>query len=853
MKYRDKSIVNLSSLNLSKEHVSLLKKGLKFCPTPKPQNSGELREDMDRLHKRLRQIAFYESPGSDTDLLALPPASLPTLPPDDNLHSLDPFKHRKFKLKAGGKGPPGPQTLEAMIVMNEHEFNTRPMVKPSPRNNLTPSERVALRELSVNDNIVIKPADKGSAVVILDRLDYLKIGYSQLSNKLFYRKLDHNPTEATRVEIQNIVEDMYQNGEIDESVKIYLSDTYCRTSQMYFLPKIHKNLNPPPGRPIVSANGCPTEKISQFVDHFLNPTTFTLPSYVKDTTHFLLKLSNLGRLPLNCLLVTMDVTSLYTNINTDIGINAARRTLERTRRDPNLKPSNATLLKLLELVLCRNNFQFNGQNYLQIQGCAMGTKLAVGYANNAMGSFEDLFVYTWNKQPLLYLRFIDDIFFIWQHGEESLLEFITHLNSGLQSIKFTHEVSHTEVTFLDTKVKIINDQIVTDLFVKPTDSHNYLRYDSAHPQRCKDSIPYSQFLRIRRICSRLEDFDRHVVILSTHFLRKKYPAQLLEEAAFLARSKDRSELLQGNPQDLAQTTDDKVFLITTYHPHDHHLRNLVFKNWEVLGRSSTTDFIHQKRLMCGYRRPKNLRDILVRASLPPKSGDYEEADPDFVTTSETAPSVIEPEPIAGTSKQSSITDFFKPTTRVDHPKSQTNPTKQGGVANTKNVQTAKQNGNPTNKRGFPFCNRRDCRYCPLLNKTGFIHCQFTGLNHSCMKKISCRSSNLVYAITCKRCGKQYVGQTLLRLKDRFISHFRDIETGDPEKSVSRHFSHSSHNGIKDMEISVLEFIKKPPRSQQAITIRHRVEKHWTHLLRCLAPIGLNSENPKEYRSQKLAS
>ena len=416
----------------------------------------------------------------------------------------------------------------------------------------------------------------------MDRLTYLKIGYSQLSNKLFYTKLDLNPTEATRVEIQNVVEDMYQNGEIDESVKLYLSDTHCRTSQMYFLPKIHKNLNPPPGRPIVSANGCPTEKISQFVDHFLNPTTFTLPSYVKDTTHFLLKLSRLGRLSPNCLLATMDVTSLYTNINTDIGIDAVRRTLERTRRDPNLKPSNASLIKLLELVLRRNNFQFNGQNYLQIQGCAMGTKLAVGYANNAMGSFEDQFVYTWHKQPLLYLRFIDDIFIIWEHGEESLLEFITHLNSRLDSIKFTHEVSRTEVTFLDTTVKIVDDHVVTDLFVKPTDSHNYLRYDSAHPQRCKDSIPYSQFLRIRRICSRIVDYDRHTVALSTHFLRKGYPVQLLEEAAFLARSKDRPELLQGTSQVLANTTEDKVFLVTTYHPHDHYLRNLMFKNWEVL-------------------------------------------------------------------------------------------------------------------------------------------------------------------------------------------------------------------------------------------------------------------------------
>ena len=68
--------------------------------------------------------------------------------------------------------------------------------------------------------------------------------------------------------------------------------------------------------------------------------------------------------------------------------------------------------------------------------------------------------------------------------------------------------------------------------------------------------------------------------------------------------------------------------------------------------------------------------------------------------------------------------------------------------------------------------------------------------------------------------------------------------------MSKHFSHPSHNALKDVEISVLEFIKKAPRSPQASVIRNKVEKRWTHLLRCLAPYGLNIENPKEYTTRK---
>ncbi len=97
---------------------------------------------------------------------------------------------------------------------------------------------------------------------------------------------------------------------------------------------------------------------------------------------------------------------------------------------------------------------------------------------------------------------------------------------------------------------------------------------------------------------------------------------------------------------------------------------------------------------------------------------------------------------------------------------------------------------------------------------------------------------------------QYVGQTMLRLKDRFVHHFRDIDISATDKSVGKHFSSATHKGTKDMQISVVEFIKKPPRSVQAITIMLKVERCWTHVLRSLAPIGLNIEHPKEYKSHK---
>ena len=92
---------------------------------------------------------------------------------------------------------------------------------------------------------------------------------------------------------------------------------------------------------------------------------------------------------------------------------------------------------------------------------------------------------------------------------------------------------------------------------------------------------------------------------------------------------------------------------------------------------------------------------------------------------------------------------------------------------------------------------------------------------------------------------QYVGQTLLRIRDRFVQHFQDIDIGNQEKSVGHHFNLPNHHEHKDITINVLEFIKAPPRSPQAIQIHNRVEHNWTHLLQSLVPHGLNMENPKE--------
>ena len=84
-------------------------------------------------------------------------------------------------------------------------------------------------------------------------------------------------------------------------------------------------------------------------------------------------------------------------------------------------------------------------------------------------------------KPYIWLRYINDIFVIWTHGEQKRLEFLEQINWSHNSITFTWEWSQKKVNFLD--IQIINNerQIDTDVYVEPTDKHQYLTYNSCHP------------------------------------------------------------------------------------------------------------------------------------------------------------------------------------------------------------------------------------------------------------------------------------------------------------------------------------------------------------------------------------
>ena len=157
------------------------------------------------------------------------------------------------------------------------------------------------------------------------------------------------------------------------------------------------------------------------------------------------------------------------------------------------------------LVLTCNIFLFNGVYYFQLIGVAMGTRLAPTFACLFMGVLESKFLASWTGlAPRMWRRYIDDIFFLWNEGEEELKLFLSHLNESHPTIKFTatYDFATRAVPFLDTVVSIGADgYIKTNLYIKPGTKCTYLAPTSSHPNFIAKNIPFSLAYRLLRICS----------------------------------------------------------------------------------------------------------------------------------------------------------------------------------------------------------------------------------------------------------------------------------------------------------------------------------------------------------------
>ena len=244
------------------------------------------------------------------------------------------------------------------------------------------------------------------------------------------------------------------------------------------------------------------------------------------------------------LLVTIDVQALYTNIPHTESIQALNRILEEAHTDPMKK---LLICRFDNLVSTKNYFTFNNILSRQIQGTAMGTKMAPSYANIFVKHIEIQLVDTSPKNLKISFRFIDDIIMIWGHGRNEL-ENVIHLANNLHPNIIFFTINNQEIPFLDTVIcRGMSNYIVTKLHDKPTDSKQYLHFNSVLPWKQK-SVPYGLLIRCKRICSEEKYFEKEARIILHKLATRKYPTKLLQEALDKVSKMDRLQCLIQIPK-----------------------------------------------------------------------------------------------------------------------------------------------------------------------------------------------------------------------------------------------------------------------------------------------------------------
>jgi hypothetical protein len=482
--------------------------------------------------------------------------------------------------------------------------------------NLTRAERSAINTLGNDDSIIIKPADKGGAVVVMNRDCYMKEAFRQLYNVKYYVRIDAPLSASTTETLNSIIDEIQLSGFINDKQHDFLHVNVPSTTRaFYLLPKVHKAYNKwpffnmPEGRPIVSDVNSETYNICQYIDYFLKPLACKHASYVKDTYDFIHQIRDKS-IPSDAYIVTGDITSLYTNMHIDLSLQCVREIFDV---NPDPRRPDAAILRLLEVCLRRNDFEFAGQYFLQIMGTAMGKSFAPNLANIYLLKFDEAIRTGFHINPLLFFRFIDDIFFIWPSSLQELLNFQSFLNNVLPDIKVTFNTKCSIVEFLDTLVYKHHEHSATVLrtrvFFKNTDTHQLLHTSSFHPTHTCKGILKSQLIRFKRICSTYHEYKHAAHVLFAVLKQRGYTYSLFRRLLYdtwhsnisYVINRSSSAAKSNNPQKwpIINFYDDIGVRIT------RHTRRYI----------ASLNIANSYRLISAYRIHRNLAHLLTRSKI----------------------------------------------------------------------------------------------------------------------------------------------------------------------------------------------------------------------------------------------
>jgi hypothetical protein len=444
------------------------------------------------------------------------------------------------------------------------------------RRNLSSLDEHFVRRLMNDASITIKPADKNLGMVLVDTDWYDRELKHMLADTNTYQALTIG-RERSATTLMSVGSPAYMSllEKMHESIKriakdygsLLHSQFSSTSSQMlrylterviprtavlpsiYLLIKVHKPSGLC-GRPIVPSTNWMTTPASVLVDRLLQDILQKahIPWLIRDTKSFVNELESLKMSSTTGRFLTADVASLYTNIDTDMGLKLVEEFLA-WQKVP--MPLADLIMKLLSFVMHNSYLTYRGVIYRQINGTAMGTTAAPVYANIVVIMLERRVLESMRDTIFVYRRFLDDVFAYVCPTVSTQLR--VELNSLHPRLQFDFTQHDYEASFLDLviyKGRRFHSTYIFDLRVhqKKMNLYLYIPYTSLHTDAAKAAFIQTELIRYIRNSSDIEAYIELKRRFYTRLRDRGYPTRFLiphfnsiyycDRPFFLAQSSD---------------------------------------------------------------------------------------------------------------------------------------------------------------------------------------------------------------------------------------------------------------------------------------------------------------------------
>ena len=388
--------------------------------------------------------------------------------------------------------------------------------------NINRKELEALRQLRDDKSRMVLTANKGVALVVIDRTEYICKAKDLLQDTSTYRTIKGDPTSKLKNRLISILKKIKAETGMQDNIYKKMYPTGASPPKFYGLPKIHKkNI---PLRPIVSSIGSVSYGVAKELSKIIKPLMGCSIHHVQNSTLFAEEIKKTKIQQGECI-TSYDVTALFTSIPVPSTLDIIRSKLEQDAELSNRTSMSAdNIIELLGFCLNNTYFVFQEEFYEQTRGAAMGSPISPIVANIFMEAFEKKAIETALHPPRIWKRYLDDTFVLQDHAHKE--EFLQHLNSVDPSIKFTVEESKEDgsIPFLDTIIRPEADGTFTiGVYRKPTHTDLYLPWDSNHNIAAKYSVINTLSHRALTISSTPELAEQELQHLEKVLVKCKYP------------------------------------------------------------------------------------------------------------------------------------------------------------------------------------------------------------------------------------------------------------------------------------------------------------------------------------------